>query len=129
MSDHAASFDAMFAAWNEREPSRVRAHLEQALAPEVLFIDPTIFTRGIDEFEHNVHEFRRKYPRARIHRSAVVDSHHRLHRYSWLITVGSRALLQGMDVTTTDERGKVTQVLGFFGPLPEVAATEPQEGA
>jgi hypothetical protein len=123
MSTHPASFDAMFAAWNERDPSRVRGHLEQALAADVLFIDPTIVTRGIDEFEHNVHDFRRKYPHAQIHRSAVVDSHHQLHRYTWQITIGSKTLLHGMDVTSTDGEGKVTQVLGFFGPPPVVAPT------
>ena len=42
------AFDHMLAAWNERDPARVRAHLEKALSPEVVFIDPSIVTKGID---------------------------------------------------------------------------------
>ena len=39
MADHPESLDHMLAAWNEREPERVRAHLDKALSPEVVFID------------------------------------------------------------------------------------------
>lgn len=122
MSTYPKSFDAMFAAWNERDLSKVRDHLEQALSPDVEFIDPTIITRGIDEFEQNVREFRTKYPQADIRRSANLDSHHQLHRYSWEISVNSKVFLMGMDVTETNAQGKVTRVLGFFGPLPSVNA-------
>lgn len=118
MAAYPPSFDAMLAAWNERDMSRVRGRLEQALAPEVVFIDPTIETRGIDEFERNVREFRAKFPRADLRRTSGVDSHHRLHRYSWEIVIDSKVILPGFDVTETRADGKVTRVLGFFGPLP-----------
>jgi SnoaL-like domain len=120
MSVYPNSFDAMFAAWNERDMSKIRGHLEQALSPEVEFIDPTIVTRGIDEFEKNVREFRAKYPEADIRRSAAVDVHHQLYRYSWEISVKSKVFLIGMDVTETNAQGMVTRVLGFFEPLPGV---------
>jgi hypothetical protein len=120
MSAYPESLDAMFAAWNERDTAKVRGHLEQALSPEVEFIDPTIITRGIDEFEKNVCEFRAKYPDADIRRSVAVDVHHQLYRYSWEISVKSKVFLVGMDVTQTNALGLVTKVLGFFGPLPAV---------
>jgi hypothetical protein len=121
MNQYPSSLDAMFAAWNERDVSRVRAHLMQALSPDVEFIDPTIITRGIDEFEQNVREFRTKYPEAEVRRSLRVDSHHLLHRYSWEISVRSKVFLIGADVTETNAQGFVTRVLGFFGPLPSVS--------
>jgi hypothetical protein len=31
----------------------------------------------------------------------------------------SEVVLRGFDVTDVDDDGKVTRVLGFFGPLPE----------
>jgi hypothetical protein len=48
---HPESLDHMLAAWNELDPSKVRSHLERALSPGVEFIDPSIETHGIDEFE------------------------------------------------------------------------------
>ncbi len=116
-----SSFDLMLAAWNERDLSKVRAMLEQALTPDVVFVDPTIVTHGIDEFEANVREFRGKYPIADIRRSTVVDSHHDLHRYGWEISAQGKVFLVGFDVTETNAEGKVCKVLGFFGPLGKLA--------
>ncbi len=109
----------MLAAWNERDPAEVRGHLDRALAPDVEFIDPSIETNGIDEFEANVHEVHGRIPGAVYERTSGVDSHHRLHRYSWQISRDGEVLLPGFDVTEVDDDGKVTRVLGFFGPLPE----------
>ena len=113
------SFDHMLAAWNERDPAKVRGHLEKALAPTVEFIDPSVVARGLDEFEANVHEVKASLPGAEYSRTSGVDGHHRLHRYTWQITRDGDVLLRGFDVTEVDEHGKVTRVLGFFGPLPD----------
>lgn len=121
MSAYPKSFDHMLDAWNERDPARVRAHLELALAPEVVFIDPTIETHGLDEFERNVLEFRKRFPEAVLRRASGVDSHHHVHRYAWEIMVAGRVLLPGFDATETNAQGKVVRVLGFFGPLPKLA--------
>ena len=56
MSNYPEAFDHMLAAWNETDASRVRGHLERALAPGVRFVDPSIDLTGIDAFEANVHE-------------------------------------------------------------------------
>ena len=113
------SLDHMLAAWNETDPSKVRGHLEQALATEIEFIDPSTVTRGIDEFEANVRNVHAALPGAEYSRTSGVDSHHGLHRYSWQISRDGEVLLPGFDVASIDEEGRVTRVLGFFGPLPE----------
>ena len=117
--DYPESFDHMMAAWNERDPQRVRAHLEKALSPEVVFIDPSIVTRGIDEFEANVHEVHGRLPGADYGRASGVDHHHDIVRYAWEIRREGELLLPGFDVTELDAEGRVLRVLGFFGPLPE----------
>jgi SnoaL-like domain len=117
MNNSQSCFDRMLDAWNERDNTKIRAHLDAALAASVVFIDPTIETHGIDAFEANVQEFRKKYPTASLRRSSEIDSHHHIHRYSWEIAVESRVILVGFDVSETDKTGKVTRVLGFFGPL------------
>ncbi|MFT7598811.1 MAG: hypothetical protein ACI8TP_001735 [Acidimicrobiales bacterium] len=121
MASYPEALDHMLGAWNERSPDRVRSHLEKALAPNVEFIDPSIETLGIDEFETNVHEVHRQLPGAIYERTSSVDSHHQLHRYSWQISRGDEILMSGFDVTEVDGDGQVLRVLGFFGPLPEKA--------
>lgn len=113
------SLDHMLAAWNEPDPGLVRQHLERAVAPQVEFVDPSVATHGIDEFETNVHRVQESLPGAHYSRTSGVDSHHHLHRYSWQISRGGLVLLDGFDVTEVDEHGQVTRVLGFFGPLPD----------
>jgi hypothetical protein len=108
----------MLAAWNDADPSKIRYHLEMALAPEIEFVDPSVETHGIDEFEVNVRNVQAALPGVEYSRTSGVDSHHGLHRYSWQISRDGEVLLPGFDVTSVDGQGKVTRVLGFFGPLP-----------
>ena len=118
MDDYPRSFDHMLAAWNEIDTGKIRAHLDQALSPAVHFVDPSIETRGIDEFEENVRDFRTRFPDARSVRASGIDSHHRLYRYAWEIYRGEELFLPGFDVVEIDADGLVVSVLGFFGPLP-----------
>ena len=118
MGDYPRSFDHMLAAWNELDTGEIRAHLDQALSPDVYFVDPSIETRGIDEFEANVRDFRAKLPDARCIRASGFDCHHRLYRYAWEIYRGQELFLPGFDVAEVDESGRVVVVQGFFGTLP-----------
>ena len=117
--DYPESLDHMLAAWNERDPERVRGHIEKALAPDVEFIDPGIVARGLDEFEANVHEVHQRIPGADYLRVSGVDGHHDCYRYHWEIRRDGELLLPGFDVTEVDDQGRVTRVLGFFGPMPD----------
>lgn len=118
MSDPPKTLDHMLAAWNERDDAKVRGHLDRALSPQVRFIDPTHDITGIDAFEVMVHAFHENLPDAVCSRASGLDAHHRLYRYEWAIHRGKELLLPGFDVVETDDSGLVTQVLGFFGPLP-----------
>ena len=107
----------MLAAWNELDAARVRGHLELALAADAVFVDPTIVTRGIAEFEANVHDFGKRYPAAQCRRTSAFDTHHGLFRYQRDIRIGEQTLLEGRDVVEVDGEGKVWKVQRFFGPL------------
>ena len=72
MARHPETFDHMLAAWNEREPAKVRGHLEQALSADVRFVDPTNELTGVDAFEAMVHEFRAQNPDAVCSRASGV---------------------------------------------------------
>lgn len=111
----------MLNAWNEMDLTKVRSHLEQALAPDVVFADPNYLVNGIDEFEQMVIEFRNKYPDAECLHSSGYDSHHNRYRYQWQVKVGGAVGIQGYDVTTLNDDGLVARVDGFFGEIPEKA--------
>ncbi|MEL7313179.1 MAG: hypothetical protein AAFN07_16800 [Pseudomonadota bacterium] len=118
MSDYPQSFNHMMVAWNEADSSKVRGHLDKALAPEVRFVDPTIDVTGIDGFEANVHEVHSKNPGCVYSRASAVDSQHGFHRYHWAIhDSDGKLLLPGFDVVETNDAGFVVCVIGFFGEL------------
>jgi hypothetical protein len=118
MPSYPASFDHMLAAWNETDPQKIRSHLDLALSPQVEFVDPTIITRGIDQFEANVREFRETYPKAVCTRTSKFDSHHRLYRYTWEIKNGNDLIVHGFDVAELDDASRVLRVLGYFWAAP-----------
>ncbi len=117
MSNYPEALDHMLAAWNESDSAKVRGHLERALAPNVRFVDPSIDLTGLDEFEANVHDVHERLPGAVYSRTSSVDSHHQLYRYNWAIHVSGKLVLPGFDVVEIDDTGRVSDVLGFFGPL------------
>ena len=118
MSQYPETLDHMLAAWNERDPERIRDHLNRALTDDVEFCDPQHHVTGRDAFEAMVREFRKNLPDAVCRRTSGCDSHHHLHRYEWTVSVGDEVLVPGFDVTAVDEHGKVCRVDGFFGPIP-----------
>lgn len=117
-----ASLKAMLAAWNETDPAKVRGHLEAALSPGVWFVDPANDVTGLDAFEEMVHALRTKHPGVVSARTSGLDVHHNRYRYTWRVTLPDGQFLDGMDVTTLDEDGKVLRVDGFFGPIPKLEA-------
>jgi hypothetical protein len=118
MSETPKALVRMLDAWNERDPEKIRSHLDDALADEVIFIDPTHSIVGLDQFEAMVREFRSQFPDAVCSRASGIDSHHDLHRYGWEIHRDGTLMVPGFDVAQLNERGQVCRVEGFFGPLP-----------
>ncbi len=119
MPAYPETFDHMINAWNERDPERIRGHLDRALSDDVEFCDPQHHTHGIDEFEAMVRQFRTDLPDAVCARTSGMDAHHHLYRYAWSVSVGDEVLVPGFDVAAVDSAGRVCRVDGFFGPLPE----------
>lgn len=103
--------------WNERDPERIRGHLERAVTSECLWVDPQNDHVGRDALEENVRTFRAKFPGADLGLGSKVDGHHDRYRYEWVIRNEGQVLLRGFDVTTLDASGLIERVDGFFGLL------------
>jgi len=119
MSKLPPSLDSMLAAWNEKDPARVRGHLEAALSPDVVFADPDNYVVGIDAFEAMVHKFRADIENPKAEWTSGFNHHNNRYRYTWLVSSGDTPLMPGMDVTEVDDNGMVVRVDGFFGDVPE----------
>lgn len=112
------SFVHYLAAWNEREPGRIRSHLEKSVATSVLFVDPANTTRGVAALEAMIAQARGDRPTADYLRTSGVDGHNRRYRYLWEVHIDGKLAMPGMDVTTVDESGAIVQIAGFFGEFP-----------
>ncbi|WP_414981721.1 hypothetical protein [Congregibacter sp.] len=97
----------------------IRAPIDDALAPGVRFVDPSIDLQGIADFEANVHKVRAGLRGATYSRTSGVDSQHGFHRYHWAIHQGEELVLAGFDFTEIDQDNRVVGAIGFFGPVPE----------
>ena len=118
MPDYPEAFDRMLAAWNETDREKIRDYLDAALTPDVHFVDPTVDIKGIEAFETMIHGVQARIPNAVYSRISDVDNHHNLYRYHWAIHRNGEMLVQGFDVAATDDDGRISMVLGFFGNLP-----------
>ncbi|WP_421787761.1 nuclear transport factor 2 family protein [Hyphobacterium sp.] len=121
MSEYPEALDHMLAAWNEADASLTRGHLDQALAPDVRFVDPSIDLTGVEDFEANVHAVRGNLPGAVYSRTSGVDGQNGFYRYHWAIHQGGQLLIEGFDVTEVNAEGRIAHVIGFFGPIPALS--------
>lgn len=120
MSTIPAPFAHLLAAWNERDPARIRHHVEQGVTDDIAFTDPQYAIRGIDAFVAMVQEFRKRLPEARVERTSGIDRHHDRARYSWTVFADAKMRVDGFDAVALDSKGMVRRIDGFFGPLPPV---------
>ena len=103
--------------WNERDPERIRGHLDRCVAEDCLWVDPQNDHTGRDALEANVREFRATFPTADLSVASTIDSHHGRYRYDWKIEADGALLIRGFDVATVNDAGLIERVDGFFGEL------------
>ena len=118
MKENVNDYIETLAVWNERDLTRIRKHIDETIAENVIFADPNNFIHGRDAFEEMVKEFRLKYPEAVVKRTSGIDSHNRRYRYGWGIYGGGVLVLRGIDVVQLNEKGLIERIDGFFGDLP-----------
>lgn len=105
-----------FAAWNALDADEIRKNVNNAFGDNTRYFDPHRTAVGVDEFVACLVEFRAQSPQAVISWASEVDSHHHLHRYTWLLQIGERKLT-GNDVVEVDELGKIVSLFSFFNPV------------
>ena len=118
-------FANLLAAWNEADPDKLRALIEQALSPDIAFTDPHYQITGTDAFIAQIHEVRAREGECRLVPTSGVDLHHDRARYSWALVRADGSRIDGFDAVALDlDQGKISRIDGFFGPLPAVGTTQ-----
>lgn len=117
MSEIPPTFSHILAAWNESDVTKIRAHLDQALAVDVVFVDPNYDIKGVDAFETMIRDFRLRFPQSRCIRTSGIDMHHNRARYAWTAVLDAERAVHGLDVVELDREMRICRVDGFFDPL------------
>lgn len=106
------------AAWNEPDIAARRQLLEKAWAENGTYTDPGVQLEGREALVQHISGFLTSLPGARIVPTSHVDVHHGMLRFSWrLIRADGTTMTDGIDFGVLDADGKITRIVGFFGPL------------
>lgn len=119
----ATSFDALaeryIAIWNETDPARRRAQIDEVWAPDARYVDPLTVAEGRDAIDATVAAVQGQFPGLTFRLAGPVDGHHDQVRFTWeLGPDGVEAPVVGFDVAVLDGNGQLREVLGFLDRVP-----------
>lgn len=116
-------------AWSEADPARRAALLESVWAPSASYTDPTVDGLGKVELLSHIARVQATRPGVRVRRTTVIDEHHGALRFGFAVVGADGAILRhGTDFAVLDsKRGRIQQVIGFFGDLAAIPEHENSE--
>lgn len=107
------------AAWNEPDEARRRKLLDASWADGGVYTDPTAHVEGRDALAAHIAAFQRQMPGARIRSTSGVDEHHGRLRFMWAMDgADGKVAVEGIDFGELGPDGRLTRIVGFFGPPP-----------
>jgi hypothetical protein len=111
---------AYSAAWNERDDAARRSLLERSWSDDGLYCDPTARAEGRAALVEHIGGFHARLPGHRLELASGVDEHDGLLRFAWrMLGPDGAPALHGVDFGELGADGRLTRIVGFFGPLPE----------
>ena len=107
------------ACWNETDVERRRALVAEVFAQHATYTDPLAEVTGHEAIEATIVAVQAQFGGLVFAPGELSDEHHRQVRFTWgLGPAGSAPLVEGFDVVTVDDDGRITQVLGFLDRVP-----------
>ncbi|MDQ1394919.1 MAG: hypothetical protein QOG64_178 [Acidimicrobiaceae bacterium] len=114
----AATIDAYFAMWNEEDPARRAALVEQAWVKDGRYLDPVLEAEGHAALSQMVEGVHQQFPGQRFRRLSQVDAHHGQVRFAWQLgSADGTVTVAGIDVGELAPDGRLRRITGFFGDL------------
>jgi hypothetical protein len=118
--DLTAVVDAYFAMWNEADAAARAGHIKEAWADSGRYVDPARVAEGHAGLSQMVEEARPHFPGHRVERTSGIDTHHDQLRFSWSVVGPDGSVpVAGIDVGVLAPDGRLQEITGFFGDLPQ----------
>jgi len=119
MSDFDTMVQRYLAAWNETDPDRRRAAVEDVFTADVRYVDPLAAVEGHAELDGLIGAVRGQFPGLVFTPGGPVDAHHDQMRFTWhLGPAGQKPVVVGFDVAELGPDGRIRTVLGFIDQAP-----------
>lgn len=110
---------AYAAAWDEPDRGRRQALLEASITADAVYVDPTVETRGIAALMDHIDAVRQRLPGTHLELTSAVDTHHGLARFGWRrVMADGTARPDSIDFVEIAGDGRLSRIIGFFGPMP-----------
>lgn len=106
-------------AWNETDPARRRALVDQVFAEDAAYTDPLVQAQGRDVIDATIAGVQGMFPGHVFSLAGDVDAHHDIARFQWHLSApGTKEpLVIGFDVAELDT-GRIRRVHGFLDKVP-----------
>ena len=119
-ADLTALIDAHLAAYADPDATRRAATVQRIWADGGRLIDPPLAAAGHAGIVDQAGLLLGQFPGHRFVRASGIDHHHGVARYAWqLVSPEGAVVLEGLDIAQVNAAGRLQQVTGFFGPLPQ----------
>ncbi|UGB38735.1 nuclear transport factor 2 family protein [Frateuria soli] len=108
--------------WNEADPLRRRALIEDVYAEHATYTDPMAQAHGWEAIDATIDAVQGMFPGHVFTLAGEVDAHHDVARFHWHLAApdASEPLVIGFDVAELDE-GRIRRVHGFLDKVPVAA--------
>jgi SnoaL-like domain len=108
------------AAWNETDPAKRRALVDEVWAEDGSYTDPLADVRGRAEIDGLIGAVQQQFPGFVFTLGGTVDAHHDQARFSWQLgpAGAAEAPVVGFDVAVLDGAGQIGSVYGFLDKVP-----------
>jgi hypothetical protein len=111
-----ATVDTYLATWNETDPGRRAALIEQSLGADLWYRDPLLEADGLEAYDAMIAAVQAQFPGLVMRRTSPIDRHHDLLRFNWALGApGQDPVFAGVDVAKTDANGRLHRIIGFAG--------------
>ena len=121
MTTPAAIAERYLAAWNETDPQRRRAILQESWSVDATYVDPLASVTGHDGVDALIGGVQQRFPGFGFKLLGQADGYGDQVRFSWTLgpAIGEPPI-QGSDVVTLKD-GRIGSVIGFLDRVPVAA--------
>ncbi|MEM7215706.1 MAG: nuclear transport factor 2 family protein [Pseudomonadota bacterium] len=108
-------------AWLEQDEAKRRELLNFAWADNGLYQDPSAEALGREALIKHIGGMHDQQPGARVELTSGHSEHHGRIQFNWqFVNPDGEVVIRGVDFGTLDNDGRLREIVGFFGPPPEL---------